>query len=142
MNYEKSCGAVVYTKINNEMRYLLIQNLEGIYGFPKGHMESDETEIETAIREIKEEVSLDIKLCDKFRTTDSHLIPQKENTMKEIVYFIGYYENQTPVYQKEELTSASLYTYDEAMSLFQFESLKRILTEANDFLKGKQYLAV
>ena len=36
LNYEKSCGAVVFTRINNNIMYLLIQNLEGIYGFPKG----------------------------------------------------------------------------------------------------------
>ena len=35
MMKEKSCGAVV---INNG-QVLLIQSNEGIYGFPKGHME-------------------------------------------------------------------------------------------------------
>lgn len=137
MIYEKSCGAVVYTKKDGNIYYLLIQNLEGIYGFPKGHMEGTETEVETAHREIREEVGLEVELDQSFRTTDSHLIPQKKDVMKEIVYFLGYYENQTPVYQIEELTSASLYSYEEAMTLFQFDSLKRILTEANDHIKKK-----
>ena len=35
MNCEKSCGAVVFTKTGNEIKYLLIANLEGIYVFPK-----------------------------------------------------------------------------------------------------------
>lgn len=55
MNIEISCGAVVFTKINGEIKYLLIQNLEGIYGFPKGHVEKEEKEKETALREIYEE---------------------------------------------------------------------------------------
>ena len=42
MKFEKSCGAVVFTKIDNKIKYLIIKSLEGIYGFPKGHMELDE----------------------------------------------------------------------------------------------------
>lgn len=33
MDYEKSCGAVAFTRIDNNIKYLSIQNLEGIYGF-------------------------------------------------------------------------------------------------------------
>lgn len=138
MTIEKSCGAVVYTKENGNIRYLLIQNLVGVYGFPKGHMEGDETEIQTALREVKEEVGLDVELIEGFRTTDSHPIPQRVDVIKDITYFLGYYENQTPVFQKEELTSAKLYSFEEAIALFQYESTKRILTEANEFLLSQK----
>lgn len=134
MIYEKSCGAVVFTKIDNNIKYLIIQNLSGIYGFPKGHIEHDETETETALREVFEEVGIKIKLINGFRTEDEHLIPQKENTMKKIVYFLGEYNNQEFKYQKEELSNAELVDYETALTLFQFESSKRILKEANDFL--------
>lgn len=134
MNYEKSCGAVVFTKIDNSIKYLLIQNLTGIYGFPKGHVEEGESETETAIREVLEEVGIKIKLIKGFRTEDEHLIPQKENTVKQIVYFLGEYYDQEFNYQKEELSNAELVDYETAIALFQFESSKRILKEANDFL--------
>ena len=134
MNYEKSCGAVVFTKVDNCIKYLLIQNLSGIYGFPKGHVENGESETETALREVFEEVGIKIKLIDGFRTEDEHLLPQKENTVKQIVYFLGMYDNQEFHYQREELSSAQLVDYETAITLFQFESSKRILKEANDFL--------
>ena len=38
MTWEKSCGAVVFTKVKEQVKYLLVANLEGIYGFPKGHV--------------------------------------------------------------------------------------------------------
>lgn len=38
-SYEKSCGAVAFTRINGEIKYVLVQQLEGFYGFPKGHDE-------------------------------------------------------------------------------------------------------
>lgn len=89
MTYEKSCGAVVFTRSSGKLQYLLISNLEGIYGFPKGHVEAGETEEQTALREVFEEVGLTVKLLTGFRSEDEHPIPQKENTMKKIVYFLG-----------------------------------------------------
>lgn len=134
MKCEKSCGAVVFTRSKDKIQYLLISNLEGIYGFPKGHVETGETEEQTALREVFEEVGLTVKLVAGFRSEDEHSIPQKESAIKQIVYFLGEYSNQEFIYQKEELTNALLVDYETAMSLFQFESSKRILTEANNFL--------
>ena len=62
MTYEKSCGAIVYRKYHGNTEILLIKHINsGHWSFPKGHVENDETEPETAIREIKEETGLDIK---------------------------------------------------------------------------------
>lgn len=134
MEYEKSCGAVVFTKINDEIKYLIIQNLTGIYGFPKGHVIEGETEVETALREIYEEVGIKVKLIEGFKIVDEHLIPQKMNTIKKIVYFLGEYHNQEVNIQKEELSNALLVDFNTALSLFQFESSKHIIKEAHKFL--------
>ena len=136
MQYEKSCGAVVFTRRNGEIRYVLAQNLEGYYGFPKGHVEAGETEEQTALREIREEVGLSPRLLDGFRTCDEHPIPQKPGIIKQVVYFLAEYEDQEIVFQKEELLSAPLVSYEEAMTLFVFEGSKRILTEAHAFLNN------
>ena len=138
MTWEKSCGAVVFTRVNGQVKYLLVANLEGIYGFPKGHVEAGETETDTALREVREETGLTVRLVDGFRTTDEHAIPQKANTMKQVVYFLGEYEGQEVAYQREELSGAYLVSYEEAMGMFQFESSRRILREANAFLLGRE----
>ena len=134
MKREKSCGVVIYTRVNNEIKFLLIQSLAGIYGFPKGHVEGNETEIETALREVYEETHLRVTLDHHFRTTVSYPLPQADKTMKEVVYFLGYYEHQKAIYQESELISASLFSYEEAMKFLQFESSKRVLTEAHHHL--------
>lgn len=136
MIVEKSCGAVVYTRINNDVRYLIIESTEGYYGFPKGHMENGETETETAIREIKEETGVDSVILEGFRTTDAHphVREGRPTVMKEMVYFLAEYHDQHFTPQDGEVTSISLMSYEGAMSAFQFESSKRILTEAHDFL--------
>ena len=45
---EKSCGAIVYKKENEKIKFLLVHQSNGHYSFPKGHMESGENEIQTA----------------------------------------------------------------------------------------------
>ena len=134
MKYEKSCGAVVFTRVDGKVKFALVQQLQGFYSFPKGHIEKGETEQETALREIYEELQLKPTLIEGFRTVDEHIIPHKPDVTKQIVYFLGEYADQEIVFQCEELLSAPLVTYEEAMALFQYESSKRILNEAYDFI--------
>ena len=96
-------------------------------------MEGNETETETALREVYEETNLKIELIGGFRTTTEYFMPTKE-AVKLVVYFLGRFENQNVVYQREELSGACLVSYFDAMEMLQFENSKRILKEANDYL--------
>lgn len=134
MKYERSCGAVVFTRIDGEIKYVLVKQLEGFYSFPKGHMEEGETEKETALREIFEEIGIRPNIIEGFITKDEHTIPNKPNVIKQVVYFLAEYSNQKITIQEEELLGYELVTYEEAIKMFKYESSKRILKEANDFL--------
>ena len=135
MKIEKSCGAVVFTKENGKLQYLIIESKEGIFGFPKGHIEGNETEKETALREISEETGLTVELNEQFREEDSYWIHRKdEKILKQVVYFLAEYADQTPVAQETELNAIHLMDYETAMKAFQFESPKRILTRMNQYL--------
>ena len=136
MTIEKSCGAVVFTREGGEVKYAIIREKEGFFGFPKGHVEAGETERETALREIFEETGLEVRLLDGFRTEDSHphIREGRPDVMKQIVYFLAEYENQIPKPQESELIGIELMSFEEAIAAFQFESSKRILTEARAFL--------
>lgn len=137
MTYEVSCGAVVFTRIDGEIKYVIIKSTEGFYGFPKGHVEPGETEEETALREILEETGLRVTILPGFRTIDEHGLPKKPDVIKRIIYFAAKYSGQEIHYQEEELSEAELMGFDEAMSAFQFESSRRILQEVNDFLTNR-----
>lgn len=135
MKYEVSCGAVVFTRKDNEIYFVIVKSLEGYHGFPKGHIEGIETEEETALREIYEEVGIRPQILPGFRATDEHSIPNKKDVIKRVIYFVAEYNNQQLRYQKEELEGVYLMTYEEAMKVFQFESSKRILNEAKKFIE-------
>ena len=137
MTWEKSCGAVVFTIADGQIQYLLAQSLEGVYGFPKGHMEPGETETETALREVLEETNIRATFLDGFRAISEYSLPRKRGTMKQVVYFLGEYHNQQVIHQKEELRGTRLASYEEAIGLLRFEDSKQILTDANWFLLNR-----
>lgn len=82
MKKEKSCGTII---IDSNKRVLLVKQKLGWVGFPKGHMEQGETEIETARRETKEETNLDVIVDEKKRYTISYITSTQID--KEVVYF-------------------------------------------------------
>lgn len=135
MKHEKSCGAVVFTRVGPEIRYVLAQSRAGHYGFPKGHVEAGETEEETALREIYEEVCLRPVLLDGFREVCEYDIPSL-NVRKQVVFFLGYYESQEITAQESELAQAVLVPCEEAMELLEHEDSRRILACADCFLKN------
>ena len=137
MTLERSCGAVVFTRVSGEIRYVLGHAVEGFYGFPKGHMEPGETTEETALREIREEVGLEVTLLPGFHAQDEYPLPKKPGTRKRVDFFLAEYADQPLVPQETEFLSAGLYSFDEALRLLQREGSRRVLCEADGFLKNR-----
>ena len=135
MKYEKSCGVIIFTRENNEIKFVIIKSINGFYGFPKGHVEIGETETQTALREVYEEVGLKPDLIKGFRETVEYYIPSSD-VQKQVVYFLGECKNQDIVFQKEELLSAKLMTFNEANHSFTHQNNKDLLLKANNFIRN------
>lgn len=121
MKYEKSCGAVVF----DGDKILVIQQAAGHWGFPKGHVEEGETEVETAIREIKEETNVDVEINDKFRYVETY--SPKEDVEKDVVFFVAKKIGGENIAQEEEVQNIVWVSCEEAMELLTFESSKNVL---------------
>lgn len=134
MIYEKACGAVVYTFLNGRIHYVIIQQQEGFHGFPKGHVEKNETEEETALREIYEEVGLRPTLIKGFKVIDEYPLLRKQHVIKQVVYFLAEYSSQAIIIQEEELLGAMLLPYEEAIKILDYESSRTVLAQADHFL--------
>ena len=137
MNYEYSCGAVVFTRIDGVPHYLLVRakdQPQGCHGFPKGHMEPGETEEQTALREIFEETGVRVRLLEGFRAVTEYALPTPPDTRKRVVFFLAEYQDQAVAIQESELAGFVLAPFDEALALTEFADSKQILTEAHAFL--------
>lgn len=132
MKTEHSCGAVVFTRQGGALRYAILHSVNGDWGFPKGHIEPGETEKKTALREIKEELGLQVTLLDGFREEITYLMPNQ--IYKHCVYFLGTYADQELRCQESEVAGAELMAFPQAMDTLEFEGLKEILRRANAFL--------
>ena len=129
MTYEMSCGAIVYRKHHWNTEILLINNfISGHWSFPKGHVEQGETEVETALREIKEETSLDVLIDPTFRETVTYF-PRKD-TQKVVVYFIAKAKTFDYVPQEDEIAEIRWVDIGHAVQMLTYENDKTIVNKA------------
>lgn len=137
--YETSCGAVVYRDVKGEVRYLLIKNNRSAHwGFPKGHVEMNETKKETAYREVLEETGLHINILDNFECISKYKI--RDRIEKKVSIFVGSTKDTSTVIQVEEIEDYIWLTFERAMSLLKFENDKNILSSAHKFLNDNNYI--
>ena len=132
MKQEKSCGCIV---INDENKILLIHHNVGHWDFPKGHVENGETEVETAIREVKEETNIDVEVNEEYRYVTKY--SPKEDVMKQVVYFLAKNINDNKQAQLEEVSEVKWFTYEDAINIITYETSKEILTKLKKDLEKK-----
>ncbi len=140
MKYIKSCGFVAFRRVRSENHYLIIKSLNGDIGFPKGHMESGETEIQTAIRELKEETGIEVRVIPGFVRQIEYPLKRKADTIKQSVYFLGECITDRITCQECEVADAAFLPYEEALSKLTFDETKSILSDAEKALKNGEII--
>lgn len=131
--HEISCGAVLYRKNQAKIEYLLIQQIQGHYTFPKGHQEAKESYLATAIREIKEETHLMVQFDPYFCQKITYC--PKPNVTKDVYYFLA-----TPIAgnmqrQIEEVKWIGWVDEQTALHLLSHDSMKKVFIQAVDYIK-------
>ena len=134
MNWEKSCGAVVFTRRDGQLLFAIVQEKTGAYSFHKGHMEGNETEKETARREIFEETGLQPEFVEGFCQVNEYSMAEKPGTWKRVTYYLAEFGSELPIPQEQDIKKILLLSYEQAISLFKYEDTRRILTAAYKFL--------
>ena len=133
MNYEKSCGAIVYRRFHGNTEILLIRHIKsGYWSFPKGHVENGETEVETATREIKEETNIDVLIDSGFRETVS--FSPRRDTSKTVVYLVAKALNNDTKPQLEEISEIRWVEIGQAASHLTYDNDKLIVNKAKAFI--------
>lgn len=132
--HEKSCGAVVFYNGKSNTRILLVKNNNGRYwSFPKGHIEIGETEKETAVREIKEETSLEVEIKDGFREVSDYCPFGK--IRKHVVFFLAQAFTDNVRIQEEEIAEYVWVDLQQARKLCSYDNDLRIINKAETAIR-------
>lgn len=126
--FQKSCGAVIFRKTRNGPETLLVRQRKGHWSFPKGHVEGLETEGETALREIREETGLTVRLIPGFRT--EYTYEKEPGVHKNVVFFLAESGEGALCPQKEELRDAGWFRPEEALPRITYERDRKVFSEA------------
>ena len=133
-DYENSCGAIVFNE--NTEKILLVKMHNGNWGFPKGHIEKDETKEETAIREVLEETNVRIKIIPNFEREIKYI--PNEKTIKKVTIFMGITQDEEVTIDTFEIEDFKWCIYEEALKLVTYKLQKDVLENARKvFIKSK-----
>lgn len=128
MKRECSCGVVPLKKEGDRIFVLIIVHKGGKHrGFPKGHKDPGETDLQTAERELKEETGLSISrwisLVPYVEIYTFYKVRQK--IQKRVSYFPAFVEGNL-VLQSEEIVDARWVPIEEAQNYLTFKEAKDI----------------
>lgn len=135
---ERSAGFILYTWRDGVAHYLLLD-----YGkhwdFPKGHVEPGESDVQAALRELKEETGLrTISIAPEFSKEVVYFFRHKSRGLirKTVVLFLAHSE-QTEVLLSDEHTSHLFLPLKAALNQVTFASARQILQAAGEWLAAQ-----
>lgn len=130
---EVSCGAVVFKVEDGIKYYLVVEHLKGGHiGFPKGHVENNESYMHTAMREVLEETGIDIDIVSKKMATNTYLMPN--GIYKDVYYFLAEAKNFKIKVQASELRDAYWFNRDDLLRYLTYDNDKIVFLK----LAGQQ----
>ena len=133
---EKSYGAVIYKIEDGKIYYLLLKMKFGHISLCKGHQENGESGKETALREIKEETSLDVEIDTKFVAKITY--SPSELTIKDVYFFVAKPINNLEVIEDkhdDEVVSFEWCDYKDALYKITYDSDRNVLKKANNYIR-------
>jgi bis(5'-nucleosidyl)-tetraphosphatase len=135
MPSEKSCGAVIFNT-NGKRKYLLLHYEGGHWDFVKGHMERNESELDTVLRETKEETGLtDLKFFDGFREPIAYYYRRAGKTVyKEVIFYLLETETESVRLSREHVGFEWM-SYEGAYARLTYKNAKDTLHKAHEYLK-------
>ncbi len=129
----KSCGAVIYRRVIRRPFFLLVQHQNGgHWSFPKGHVAEEESEMDTARREIAEETGLRVSFRRGFYERIYYLTSKARR--KEVVYFLSRVRRPRVRRQAGEIASARWLSYRRARERLTYENSRLVLDRAYAFI--------
>jgi len=141
---ERSAGVILYrnggdASSNGKNRlYLVLRYSAGHWDFAKGKKEEGESDIQTALREVREETGItDVRLHADFQRHIEYEFTDDRGTMihKRVVFFLGSTGTEY-VTLSDEHQEYAWREYDDASYVLTYAAARNMLAAAEDALGG------
>ncbi len=133
---ERKAGGIVYAKHDGKYVMALVHDVFGYWTIAKGGVEGEETDEETAVREIKEKLGIDVTIKEKLGAIDyvaSH--PEKGKLVKIVTYFLAEapYQELT-LHSSGGLDDAAWLDPKELVDLPIYDDILPLIAKAIDYI--------
>jgi transcription antitermination protein NusB len=134
---EKKAGAVIFSRHDGKIYFAFVHDVFGYWTLSKGGVEANEDVKAGAIREIKEELDLDITIIEELGSNEyiaSH--PEKGKIRKQVTFFLAEATYGEVVLQNKSggLDGAQWFPIEEIAGLRIYENMVPLLTKAIEIL--------
>lgn len=137
MLQQRACGLVIFRRFQDTIQYLLMQTSYGEHHWtpPKGHVDPNESDMETALRETQEEagfVANDLKIFEDAR----HEMTYKVNgSPKIVIYWLAELLNpDKPVRLSNEHQAFDWLPLCEACDRAKYDEMRKALNEFDKYI--------
>ena len=122
----------VYKKGKGDFLFCIVKEMDGHWGFPKGHHEEGESDEAAALRELREETGVEhIDLLRDPKFSEHYTFSRNgEHVEKTVVYMIGFVssiEGRTEEAFAKEITDMQWLPYEVARATLTYKEAKDLL---------------
>lgn len=136
MRQDESFGVIPLSRSKGIWEVFLIQhNRSGYWGFPKGHAESNENQMEAAFRELKEETNLElVRLIHEEPLMEQYtFMMEGKRVFKRVFYFVAEVDGKVEL-QKQEIHDGKWVPLPQAVAQVTHQEGKNLLLQAEKML--------
>jgi 8-oxo-dGTP pyrophosphatase MutT (NUDIX family) len=135
---EVSAGGIVFRRGEDGVtRFLLIRDSYDNWGFPKGHLEEDESPVDAARRETAEETGLtDLVVHGPIRIIDWYFRFRGRRIHKYCHFFLLESRCGEAVPQEDEgISACAWYPFEEALRVMSYDNARGVLRRAGEMAR-------
>lgn len=136
--FEQNSAGFILFKGDGIRKYLLLKHGIDYWNFPKGKLESGESDLDAAIRELNEETGItNIEILDGFEDTFGYSFLVKEGLIKKVVkMFLAKYLNGS-INLSNEHEEYEWFDFKDALNILKFNNIRNALKVADKYLSEK-----
>lgn len=140
MPVERLVGAVVYAIDGKDIYLALVHDVFGRWTLSKGHNEENESDPDTLVRKVKEEIGLDVVSKDKLGANEYiATMPEKGKVRKQVSYYMAEAQFQDLVLGPSGgLDDARWFKVSQILDLNFYDDILPIVTKAIKLLSVPQ----